>query len=162
MSLESVKQFLAEHAPELSIIEVGTSGATVAMAAEAFGVQPGQIAKTLSISMGDEVIVIVAKGDARLDNRKFKEQFGMKARFLPTSEVESVTGHPVGGVCPFALPSNLAVYCDVSLRSFSEVLPAAGANNAGVRISPERLAHLVNARWIDVMQAESQVESPVA
>lgn len=135
------------------------SGATVAMAAVAFGVAPGQIAKTLSLSMGEEVIVIVARGDARIDNRKYKEKFGTKARFLASSEVEKVTGHPVGGVCPFALPSHLAVYCDVSLRSFSEVLPAAGANNAGVRISPERLVHLVNARWIDVMQVESQVES---
>jgi len=162
MSLESVKQFLAEHAPDLSIIEVDTSGATVAMAAAAFGVAPGQIAKTLSLSMSDKVVVLVARGDARLDNRKYKDQFGAKARFLATSEVEKVTGHPVGGVCPFALPGHLAVYCDVSLRGFDEVLPAAGASNAGVRISPERLAHLVHARWVDVMQSEESLEAPLS
>lgn len=161
MSLESVKQFLTERAPDLSIIEAATSGATVTMAAEAFGVAPGQIAKTLSLSMGDRVIVIVTRGDARLDNKKFKDQFGTKARFLPTSDVESVTGHPVGGVCPFALPDDVAVYCDISLLNFSEVLPAAGANNVGVRVSPERLVALVNARWIDVMQTEVQVEPAV-
>jgi len=159
MSLDSVKQFLAEHAPDLSIIEVDSSGATVAMAAMAFGVTPGQIAKTLSLSVGEQVILLVARGDARLDNRKYKDQFGAKARFLAASEVEKVTGHPIGGVGPFGLASQLDVYCDVSLRSFSEVLPAAGASNAGVRIVPERMAQLVNARWVDVMQHEIVAES---
>lgn len=159
MSLESVKQFLVEHAPDLSVIELDTSTATVAQAAAAFSVAPGQIAKTLSLSMGDEVILLVARGDARLDNKKYKTQFGAKARFLAASEVEKATGHPVGGVCPFGLPDHLAVYCDVSLRSFDEVLPAGGAVNAGVRISPERLAQLVNAHWVDVMQSEELVEN---
>ncbi|CAN7677083.1 YbaK/EbsC family protein [Acidovorax sp. LjRoot117] len=160
MSLQSVKQFLAEKAPDLSIIEVDSSGATVAMAATAFGVNPGQIAKTLSLSVGEQVILLVARGDARLDNRKYKDQFGAKARFLAASEVEKATGHPVGGVGPFGLASQLDVYCDVSLRIFSEVLPAAGANNAGVRVSPERMAQLVNARWVDVMQHEIAADSP--
>jgi prolyl-tRNA editing enzyme YbaK/EbsC (Cys-tRNA(Pro) deacylase) len=153
MSLESVSAFLAAHAPEIEIIELSTSTATVELAAAAHGVAPGQIAKTLSMRIGDRVILVVARGDARLDNRKVKAAFGGKARMLAADEVEALTGHPVGGVCPFGLAAPLPVYCDVSLKAFAEVIPAAGATHSAVRISPERLAGLAGATWVDVCQA---------
>ncbi|WP_312759716.1 YbaK/EbsC family protein [Pantoea brenneri] len=153
MSLESVRQFFAEHAPEIEIIELAESTATVDMAARAHGVMPGQIAKTLSLKVKDEVVLIVTRGDARLDNRKLKAALGAKARMLSVDEVINWTGHPVGGVCPFGLENPLTVYCDVSLRSFDEVLPAAGAIHSAVRISPQQMAELTAARWVDVCEA---------
>ncbi|RKT99053.1 cys-tRNA(pro)/cys-tRNA(cys) deacylase [Burkholderia sp. Nafp2/4-1b] len=153
MSLESVKKFLADKANDLSVIELSESTATVQLAANALGVEPGQIAKTLSMRINDDVIVIVARGDARLDNRKFKERFGVKAKMLDAADVEARTGHPVGGVCPFALPDAVSVYCDVSLKAYDEVIPAGGAPNAAVRVSPMRMADLVNAQWINVTQS---------
>ncbi|HDT5518796.1 TPA: YbaK/EbsC family protein [Klebsiella aerogenes] len=150
MSLQSVRQFFAEHAPDIEIIELNQSTATVALAAAAHRVEPGQIAKTLSLKVKERVILIVAKGDARLDNKKLKDAFGAKARMLSSDEVVTLTGHPVGGVCPFGLENPLPVYCDVSLKQYSEVLPAAGAIHSAVRISPERMAQLTEADWVDV------------
>lgn len=152
MSLQSVRQFFADNAPDIEVIELSQSTATVALAAAAHNVAPGQIAKTLSLKVKNEVILVVAKGDARLDNKKLKEAFGAKARMLSSDEVVTVTGHPVGGVCTFGLENPLAVYCDVSLREFEEVLPAAGAIHSAVRISPERMATLTDATWVDVCQ----------
>lgn len=153
MSLESVRQFFAEHAPEIEIIELAESTATIGMATRAHGVTPGEIAKTLSLKVKNDVVLIVTRGDARLDNRKLKAALGAKARMLSVDEVINWTGHPVGGVCPFGLENPLTVYCDVSLRSFDEVLPAAGAIHSAVRISPQQMAELTNARWIDVCEA---------
>jgi prolyl-tRNA editing enzyme YbaK/EbsC (Cys-tRNA(Pro) deacylase) len=150
MSLQTVRQFFADRAPDIEIIELNQSTATVALAAAAHNVAPGQIAKTLSLKVKDEVILVVAKGDARLDNKKLKNAFGAKARMLSCDEVVTWTGHPVGGVCPFGLENPLTVYCDVSLKTFDEVLPAAGAIHSAVRISPDRLAELTDATWIDV------------
>lgn len=150
MSLQTVRQFFADRAPDIEIIELNQSTATVALAAAAHNVAPGQIAKTLSLKVKDEVILVVARGDARLDNKKLKSVFGAKARMLSSDEVVTWTGHPVGGVCPFGLENPLAVYCDVSLRGFEEVLPAAGAIHSAVRLSPARLAELTDATWIDV------------
>lgn len=150
MSLQSVRQFFADNAPEIDIIELNQSTATVALAAAAHNVEPGQIAKTLSLKIKDEVVLVVAKGDARLDNKKLKSAFGAKARMLSSDEVVTITGHPVGGVCPFGLENPLAVYCDVSLKHYEEVLPAAGAIHSAVRISPLRMAELTKAKWIDV------------
>ncbi len=150
MSLSSVTAFLAKKAPDLEVIVLDESTATVAMAAAAHRVVPAQIAKTLALRVADDVILIVTGGEARLDNRKFKARFATKARMLDLSEVEAETSHPVGGVCPFGLPKPLAVYCDVSLRAFDIVVPAAGATNAAVRISPERMAEITGAAWIDV------------
>jgi Cys-tRNA(Pro) deacylase len=152
MSLQSVKAFLAQHSPDVEVFELESSTATVALAAEALAVEPGQIAKTLSLRVNDEVIVLVVRGDARLDNRKYKQQFGVKARMLEATEVEPLTGHPVGGVCPFGLIQPLRVFCDQSLKDFEMVFPAGGAVNAAVRIEPDRLATLVNAQWVDVIQ----------
>jgi prolyl-tRNA editing enzyme YbaK/EbsC (Cys-tRNA(Pro) deacylase) len=152
MSLQSVRQFFADHAPDIEIIELNQSTATVAMAAAAHRVEPGQIAKSLSLKVKDNVVLVVAKGDARLDNKKLKKAFGAKARMLSCDEVVVCTGHPVGGVCPFGLENPLAVYCDISLKEYKEVLPAAGAIHSAVRISPARMAELTNATWIDVCQ----------
>lgn len=152
MSLESVKAFFAENAPDLQVIELETSTATVPLAAEAHGVEPGQIAKTLSFKVKDDAVLIVTRGDARIDNRKFKDQFATKPRMLDAESVLKLTGHPVGGVCPFGLASNMAIYCDISLKAYEEVVPAAGSINSAVRLNTERLAELTNAQWIDVCQ----------
>lgn len=152
MSLESVRAFFASHAPDITIIELQTSTATVALAAEAHGVEPGQIAKTLAFRIGEQELLVVARGDARMDNRKLKERFGGKAKMLDAETVVALTGHPVGGVCPFGLATELPVYCDRSLLAYEEVLPAAGAIHSAVRISPQRMAELVGAEWVDLCQ----------
>jgi prolyl-tRNA editing enzyme YbaK/EbsC (Cys-tRNA(Pro) deacylase) len=152
MSLESVREFLRRHAPEIELVEKPGSTATVAEAAAAHGVEPAQIAKTLSLWLDDAVVLLVLGGDARIDNRKYKQQFGAKAKMLDADEVLHWTGHPVGGVCPFGLAHELPVYADVSLRRFDTVLPAAGSTRSAVRIAPERLAGLVRAQWVDVAQ----------
>ncbi len=102
--------------------------------------------------MGDRVLLVVTCGTARLDNKKARAAFGGKARMLSAEEVVAVTGHPVGGVSPFGLPTPLPVYCDVSLKAFDEVVPAAGSPNSAVRISPDRMAELTAAEWIDVCE----------
>src|SRR4051794_38372149 len=130
MSLDSVRAFFAEHAPEIAIITQAASTATVAEAAETLGVLPGQIAKTLSVRVGDTVMLIVTRGDARLDNRKTRDALGGRPRMLGADEVEALTGHPIGGICPFGLARPLPVYCDVSLRDFDIVYPAAGSRTA--------------------------------
>lgn len=152
MSLESVRAFFAEKAPDITVIELETSTATVALAAAGHGVEPARIAKTLSLRAGDRVLLVVASGEARLDNRKAKAAFGAKPRLLPPEEVAAITGHPVGGVCPFGLATPLPVYCDISLKQFDEVVPAAGAPHSAVRIAPDRMAALVGAEWVDVCQ----------
>lgn len=153
MSLQSVRSFLKERAPEIDVLELEVSTATVAEAAAGHGVQPGQIAKTLSLRVGDRVVLVVAAGDARLDNRKIKTLLGGKPRMLDAEEVEALTGHPVGGVCPFGLPAPLPVYCDQSLRAWDIVVPAAGSRNSAVRIAPERLAEITDGLWVDVCQS---------
>lgn len=152
MSIVSVKEFFARHAPDIEVLETSKSSATVALAAEAHGVDPDQIAKTICLKAGDTVLLVVAAGMTRLDNRKFKDRFGSKPRMLGAEEVVALTSHPIGGVCPFGLPSPLPVYCDVSLHRYGEVVPAAGAINAAVRIAPDRMAELTHAEWVDVCQ----------
>ncbi|MBX4893041.1 YbaK/EbsC family protein [Rhizobium bangladeshense] len=152
MSLESVRNFLRAHAPDIEIIETAESSSTVALAAEAHGVEPAQIAKTICLRVGEQMMLVVAGGTARLDNRKVKDTFGAKGRMLDAEEVVAVTSHPVGGVCPFGLPSALPIYCDISLKRFDEVVPAAGSTNSAVRIATGRLAELTGASWVDVCQ----------
>lgn len=153
MTLFSVQAFFAEKAPDIEVIVTTESSATVALAAAAHGVEPDQIAKSICLRAGDEVMVIVMSGLSRLDNKKFRARFSAKPRMLAGDEVVEMTGHPVGGVCPFGLASPLAIYCDESLRRHAEVVPAAGAINAAVRIAPLRMAELTGATWIDVAQA---------
>lgn len=150
MSQESVRAFFATHAPDVAIIDQGMSTATVIEAAQALGVEPARIAKTLSLRVGDTVALVVARGDARLSNGKAKATLGAKPRMLGGHEVEEITGHPIGGVCPFGLASPLPVYCDVSLRAFDTVFPAAGSRTTSVELSPSRLADLTGAQWIDI------------
>lgn len=150
MSLESVRAFFVRLGLNIEILELSVSTATVEQAAQAHGVEPGRIAKTLAFALNDgRAVLLVASGDARIDNRKFKAALG-KGKMLPPEQAERLTGHPVGGVCPFGLASDLPVYLDLSLKTFSEVLPAAGAIHAAVRMSPELLAQVTRGQWIDV------------
>lgn len=152
MSLDSVRAFFTDNAPDIAVLVTEASSATVAEAAAAHGVDPAQIAKTICLRVGDREMLVVAGGMSRLDNRKAKDFFGGKPRMLGLDEVVELTGHPIGGVCPFGLKSPLPIYCDVSLKAFDEVLPAAGATNAAVRIGTERLAELTGAIWVDICQ----------
>ena len=150
MGLDSVRLWLSEHAPDLPLIEVAESTATVATAAAALGVEPGRIAKTLAVRVRDTVFLLVARGDARLDNAKTKAEFHSRPRMLGPEETLALTGHPVGGVCPFGLATPLPVYCDVSLQDFDLVYPAAGSLNSSVEVTPQRLFVLVGERWVDL------------
>jgi prolyl-tRNA editing enzyme YbaK/EbsC (Cys-tRNA(Pro) deacylase) len=150
MSAESVRAWLAEHAPDLRLIEVDESTATVETAARALGVEPGRIAKTLAVRAGDHLFLLVARGDARLDNRKCKDELGARPRMLGPEETFEVTGHPVGGVCPFGLKTRLPVYLDVSLQAFDVVYPAGGSLNTSVEVPTQRLFELVGDRWVDL------------
>jgi prolyl-tRNA editing enzyme YbaK/EbsC (Cys-tRNA(Pro) deacylase) len=150
MSLQSVREFFSARNLDIPIIELAVSTATVAQAAEAHGVEPGRIAKTLSFRLTDSrVILVVASGDARIEHKKFKEAFG-KGKMLPAEEVVELTGHPVGGVCPFGLAQPLPIYLDKSLQKYDEVMPAAGATHTAVRISPAQLADVTEGQWVDV------------
>ena len=159
MSLESVRQFFATHAPDIEVLVTEARSATVAEAAAAHSASEAQIAKTLSFWQGDQVVLIVMGGTARLDNRKYKDRFATKAKMLNAEDVVQWTGHPIGGVCPFGLPHPLKIYCDESLKAFDEVIPAAGAINAAVRIAPLRMAELVGAEWIDVTQITAPADA---
>lgn len=161
MSLDSVRAFFAQHAPDIAVIVTQESSATVPLAAAAHGVEPGQIAKTLSLRIGEDVVLVVTRGDARLDNKKAKAALGGKPRMLGPDEVEALTGHPVGGVCPFGLATPLKIYCDISLRAFDIVVPAAGSTHSALRIAPQRMAELTQAEWVDVCQ-EAVLEAAAA
>jgi prolyl-tRNA editing enzyme YbaK/EbsC (Cys-tRNA(Pro) deacylase) len=152
MSVASVRAYFEQHSPAIKILELDVSTATVELAAAGHNVEPGQIAKTLAIRLGEEIVLIVTKGTARLDNKKFKAQFATKPRMLGLDEVERETGHPVGGVCPFGLLKPMKIYCDVSMQAYDEVVPAAGGTKAAVRIPPLHMAELTGAEWIDVCQ----------
>lgn len=159
MSLETVRDFFARNAPEIEIIELDDSTATVALAAAGHGVELGQIAKTLSLKVQDRKFLVVTRGDARLDNKKAKAQFGGKVTMLGPEEVLAVTGHAVGGVCPFGLASPLPVYCDISLKDFEQVVPAAGSTHSAVKIAPARMAELVQAEWVDVCKRPEDISA---
>ena len=150
MSLQSVRAWLATHAPDLRLIEVEDSTATVETAAKALGVEPGRIAKTLAVRAGEHLFLLCTRGDARLDNRKCKDELGARPRMLGPEETLELTGHPVGGVCPFGLKNPLPVYLDVSLRTFDVVFPAGGSLNTSVEVPTKRLFDLVAGRWIDL------------
>jgi prolyl-tRNA editing enzyme YbaK/EbsC (Cys-tRNA(Pro) deacylase) len=155
MSIESVRAFFAEKAPDITVIESTQSSATVTLAAQAYGVVPARIAKTLALRIGERVVLIVASGTSRMDNKKVKALFGGKPKMLGLEEVAEITGHEVGGVCPFGLKTRLPIYCDVSLKAFDMVVPAAGSTHSAVRIAPQRLAELVRAEWVDVCEHRS-------
>jgi prolyl-tRNA editing enzyme YbaK/EbsC (Cys-tRNA(Pro) deacylase) len=150
MSAESVRRWLTATAPELRLVVVEESTATVDDAALALGVEPARIAKTLAVRAGDALFLLVTRGDARLDNRKCKDALGARPRMLSPEETFEVTGHAVGGVCPFGLKSPLPVYLDTSLQGYDLVYPAGGSLTSSVEVSPERLFELVGDRWVDL------------
>ena len=150
MSAESVRTWLAEHAPEVRLIEQAASTATVAEAASALGIEPGRIAKTLAFRVGETPFLLVARGDARLDNALCKAELGGRPRMLDAEATLALTGHTVGGVCPFGLANPVPVLCDRSLLAYPTVFPAAGSRTSSVELSPQRLAELVGGRWVEL------------
>jgi prolyl-tRNA editing enzyme YbaK/EbsC (Cys-tRNA(Pro) deacylase) len=150
MASRRVTDWLAAHAPDLRMIEVAESTATVEEAAAALGVEPARIAKSLTVRAGAETFLLVTRGDVRLDNGKCKRELGARPRMLGPEETLALTGHPVGGVCPFGLATELPVYLDRSLLAFDLVYPAGGTLNSSVEIPPDRLFELVGERWVDL------------
>lgn len=150
MKTEQVKAFLSSKGLLGRLLEFDRSSATVALAAQAVGCAPERIVKTLAFKTKKGPIVICLCGDARVDNAKFKAVFGEKAVFVRGEEVPALTGHPVGGVCPFALNEGVGVWLDESIRPFDCVYPAAGAPNNAVRLSPQELQTLTGAQWVDI------------
>jgi prolyl-tRNA editing enzyme YbaK/EbsC (Cys-tRNA(Pro) deacylase) len=150
MSLDSVRAWLAANALDLRLLELEETTATVNTAAKAIGVEPGRIAKTLAVRAGDQLFLLVARGDARLDNRKCRDEFRSRPRMLGADETLELTGHPIGGVCPFGLANPVPVYIDVSLKAFDVVYPAGGSLNTSVEIPVTRLFDLVGDRWVDL------------
>lgn len=150
MSFESVRAWLTDNAPDARIIEAHDSTATVMDAARTLGVEPARIAKTLTVRAGDNIFLLVTRGDARLSNGKCKAELGARPRMLGPDETLELTGHPVGGVCPFGVSTPLPVLVDVSLKPYPTVFPAAGSRNSSVELSPQRLFDLVGTRWVDL------------
>lgn len=152
MSVESVRNYFIERNLKDPVFNLEDSGATVELAAKTLGVEPKLIAKTLAFRLKDKDILIVVRGDARIDNKKYKQLFKLKAKMLDHSQVEEITGHPVGGVCPFGLRNPLDIYLDVSLKEFEYVYPAAGSKTTALKISPNDMQNLTGAAWVDVCQ----------
>ena len=151
MSIEKVRAFFREKGIEDRVQEFPVSSATVELAAQALGVEGKRIAKTLSFLVGDQCVLIVAAGDAKVDNAKFKAQFHTKAKMLPHDQVPEYVGHAVGGVCPFAVKEGVAVYLDESLRRFETVYPACGSSNSAIELTiPELMTYADTDAWIDV------------
>ena len=153
--IEKVKEYLKRFGMDGKIVELPASSATVELAAKALSVEPCRIAKTLSFRAGDKVVLVVAAGDARIDNRKFKEFFGAKAKMLSADEAETLVGHAVGGVCPFAVNEGVGVYLDVSLKRFRTVFPACGSSNSAIELAPGELAAYASnfMGWADVCKS---------
>ena len=151
MSIEKVRAYFATKGMEHRIMEFPVSSATVELAAQALGCEGCRIAKTLSFRVGDEAVLIVAAGDAKIDNAKYKAQFGAKAKMLSSEEVEPMIGHAVGGVCPFAVNEGVKTYLDVSLKRFTTVFPACGSSNSAIELTLEELEKYSNyISWVDV------------
>lgn len=151
MSVEKVREYFRQFGMEERIWEKEHSSATVEEAARALGCDPQRIAKTLSFQAGEDVVLVAAAGDRKIDNKKYREQFGCKAKMLKYEEVEELTGHAVGGVCPFAVREGVKVYLDESLRRFETVFPAAGSGNSMIELTIEELERFSRSLgWIDV------------
>ena len=151
MAIEAVREYLSKFSMQDKIFEFNLSRASVELAALALGCEGKRIAKTLSFLVGSNPILVVAAGDARIDNKKFKAFFGTKAKMIPFDEIEAYIGHSAGGVCPFGVKSGVKVYLDVSLRRFNTVFPACGSANSAIELNLEELEKLSNAQcWVDV------------
>lgn len=159
MSIEHAKDFFRQQGLEDRVLEFDVSSATVELAAQAVGTEPARIAKTLSFRQEDGCLLIVTAGDAKIDNAKYKAQFHTKAKMLSAQEALEMTGYAVGGVCPFALPSDIPVYLDVSMRRFETVFPACGSSSSAVRLTLEELYRCAGASaWVDVCKGWQQEE----
>lgn len=151
MAIEKVREHLKKWNRDKDVMEFETSSATVELAAQTLGVEPARIAKSLSFKDGESAMLIVAAGDAKTDNSKFKAEFGFKARMLTPDEALQYTGHAIGGVCPFGLQDNIPVFLDVSLKRFKTVFPACGSSNSAIELTCEELdEYSMNKKWVDV------------
>ncbi len=150
MGIQEVRREFSTHGVNLDILEFDQSSATVEQAAIALDTEPDRIAKTMAFKVNDNPLLIVLKGSARVDNRKYKDRFGVKAKMLSAEEVAEVTGHKIGGVCPFGLKQDIPIFLDVSLKEFDVVYPAAGSANSAVRVPVPSFRELVKGEWIDV------------
>lgn len=151
MAIEAVKNYFSQFKMDQRIIEFDVSSATVELAAQALGVAPQRIAKTISLRHDEGCLLVVAAGDAKVDNAKFKQHFQMKARMLTPEEALTFTGHAVGGICPFAVPKDVAIYLDASLKRFDTVFPACGSGNSAIELTLEELSIYANSdQWVDV------------
>ena len=151
MSIDNVRKYLTRFNRENDILEFPVSSATVQLAAEALNVIPARITKTLALKDGDGCMVIAVAGDGKIDNKKFKTEFGFKAKMLSPEETLEMTGHAVGGVCPFALPEGVKAYCDISMKRFDTVFPACGSSNSAIEVTCDELFEYSNAvKWIDI------------
>ena len=151
MAIERVREYLKQWNAQDRIQEFEVSSATVELAAQALHCEGKRIAKTLSFYQGEECVLIVAAGDAKVDNAKYKARFGMKAKMIPAAEVEEKIGHAVGGVCPFAVNDGVKIYLDESLKRFATVFPACGSSNSAIELTiPELMAYADTDAWIDV------------
>jgi prolyl-tRNA editing enzyme YbaK/EbsC (Cys-tRNA(Pro) deacylase) len=158
MSIEAVREYLRRWNRDSDIIELAASTATVVEAASALGVIPARIAKSISLMREDRAMLVITAGDTKLDNRKYKETFGLKAKMLTPEEALAMTGHAIGGVCPFGLPAGVAVYLDVSLKRFDTVFPACGSGNSAIELTPDELnEYAQNTTWVDVCKP---IETP--
>lgn len=151
MAIERVKTYFRQYGMEEKIRELDMSSATVELAAAALSCEPARIAKTLSFMVDGHALLVVAAGDVKIDNHKYKEQFGVKAKMLSPEEAETLVGHAVGGVCPFAVNEGVEVYLDVSLKRFETVFPACGSSNSAIELTPAELEKYSGcAGWVDV------------
>lgn len=151
MSVESVREYLKQYGKENAIREFDVSSATVELAAQALAVEPARIAKTISLKSEEGCILVVAAGDAKIDNSKFKAEFHMKAKMLAPEETVPLTGHAIGGICPFANPSGAQVYLDVSLKRFETIFPACGSSNSAIELTCAELEQYSHSiKWVDI------------
>ena len=152
MSIAKVKEYLRDYGRDCDVQEFPVSSATVYLAAKALSVEPARIAKTLSFRLGEQRILIVAAGDAKIDNAKYKAAFGAKAKMVSADEAEACIGHAVGGVCPFAVNGGVKVYLDQSLKRFGTVFPACGSSNSAIELTPQELEQYASSfsGWVDV------------
>ncbi|MCD8036663.1 MAG: YbaK/EbsC family protein [Clostridiales bacterium] len=151
MSIDKVRAYLKQFGRDGDIMEFPVSSATVALAAEALNVIPARITKTLALKCGDSCMVICVAGDGKIDNHKFKSEYGFKAKMLSPEETLEMTGHAIGGVCPFALPEGVKAYCDVSLKRFDTVFPACGSSNSAIELTCDELfEYSASQKWVDI------------
>ncbi|MEW9123474.1 MAG: YbaK/EbsC family protein [Thermotaleaceae bacterium] len=158
MAIDSVREHFKKWEREGDIREFEASSATVELAAKALNVEPGRIAKTISLKKGEEAILVVAAGDAKIDNSKYKLEFGCKAKMLTSEEALEYTGHAVGGVCPFGLKNDISVFLDVSLKRFDTIFPACGSSNSAIELTCNELdTYAFNKKWVDVCKGWERI-----